>query len=130
MEIIQQQFKQRSPRFGIEQERLEGSGILLNDSPCILSDADGDSFTLEIQSIVNISVGGIKLTVINPEKLVLDAMDLKVVFNAPSKGDVYKLKGRITWSEHLTGGNSWIGVELNPRPDVLRLFTELTGQQP
>ena len=130
MEYVQRQFKERAPRFGIQKERLESSGIILGSSPCRFIPEEGDALQLETQSIVNISVGGIKLTVANPDKTVLDGMELQVEFQAPSAEKVYKLKGKVSWSEHLTGGNTWIGVELRPRPDVLNLFTELTGEEP
>jgi len=102
----------------------------LDSSPSVFSTEEGEAFQLKTLSIVNISVGGIKLTVVNPDELELSGLGVKLDFAAPSRQRVYKLKGRVTWSEHLTNGNSWIGVELLPRPDVLELFTDLTGRQP
>lgn len=130
MEKMVQGYKQRAPRFGIEPEMLKKSGVDLSTSVCTLLFKDGTDLVLGIQSIVNISTSGIKLTLTNPEQHALSGAGIELMVNAPGTGKMYTLKGDVCWSEHLTGSNSWIGVELKPRPDVLMLFTALTGETP
>ena len=130
MEDVKQQYLQRAPRIGIEPEMLMQSGIDIAASPCVFRFKDGSTKQLEILSIVNISTSGIKLTMVNREGLALSDTQLHLVMKAPAVGKEYVLRGQVCWSENLTGGNSWIGIELKARPDVLHLFTALTGQKP
>lgn len=127
MEQVQQQFKQRAPRYGIEAGAIRAAGLDLAASSCRFVCPDGSSIELGVCTFVNMSIGGIKLTVVNPERYDLQQAEMHYRLSAPGAGREYVLKGSVCWSEQLTGDNYWIGVELKPRPDVLHLLKALTG---
>lgn len=127
MEQAKQQFVQRAPRYGIEGEAIRAAGLDLAASTCRFTRGDGSSVELGVFTLVNMSSGGIKLTVVNPDRHELQQAEMHYRIAAPGAGKEYVLRGTVCWSEELTAGNFWIGVELKPRPDVLHLLKALTG---
>ncbi len=115
----------RAPRIGVDPERLAGAGIDFSASQCHWA-RNGIETPASVVSIINISVGGIKIIV--GGVLRDPKTDDKVVVSLVHSAGTWTLKGRVAWVQSITAEQWWLGIELNVSADALQVFRALTGE--
>lgn len=114
----------REPRVGVDQERLDGLGIDLARTACETV-RDAVATPAQVVSIINISLGGIKIVVrgaVRDPKL-----EDKITLAFQGTGSTWNLRGRVAWAEKLGNDQWWVGVELAATADAMTLFKALTA---
>ena len=115
----------RAPRIGVEVERIEAAGIDYVASSCHLT-RDKVETPAGVISIINISVGGVKIVIGAPVRD--PRMDDHVVVKLAHSAGVWTLKGRAAWVQLMTADQWWLGIELDVTADALQAFRLLVGE--
>lgn len=115
----------RSPRIGVDPKRLVEAGVDFSASRCHWQ-PEGSEISATVVSIINISVGGIKIVVGKVARK--PQMDDKVSLSLVHSGGEWTLKGRVAWVQSITAEQWWLGIELNVSPDGVQMYHTLSGE--
>lgn len=115
----------RAPRIGVDETVMAGLGIDLSRARVALTRGQ-ETEAATLKQIINVSSGGMKIVCagFTLAPAIDDKLDLSIAGNAKD----WTMRGRVAWTQDITGGLWWLGIEFAHTAAWMELFGLLTGE--